>query len=62
MVVEINSSGTVTEKFQVHLTLTEGKASVDEIRAMLKDQLDFEVTLLDSKYLPIINNATTKGM
>jgi len=61
LVVDINSAGNVTEKFQVHLTLIEENATVDGISELLKDQLGFSVTLLDAKYLPIVNNDTTKG-
>jgi hypothetical protein len=61
MVAGVCSTGAITEKFQVHLTLHEETASVEQIADMLKGQLDYEVTLLDAKYLPIQAGDTTKG-
>ena len=55
------SSGAINEKFQVHLSLTEETASVDEVQNMLKEQLGFDVILLDAKHLPVMPGETTKG-
>lgn len=60
-VVEIAYSGHVYEKYQVHLTLKEERASVEIIEEMLRQQLGFGVCLLDSKHLPIMAGETTKG-
>ena len=59
--VDIAPSGTVNQKFQVHLNLTEQTATVDDVEKMLEQQLGFEVILLDSKYLPVMSAETTKG-
>ena len=61
IVVEIASSGHVYEKYQVHLTLKEERASVEIIEETLRQQLGFGVCLLDSKHLPIMAGETTKG-
>ena len=56
LVVDVAPSGVVNEKFQVHLSLTEETASVDEVQ-----QLGFDVILLDAKHLPVMSGETTKG-
>ena len=61
VVVEIVPSGTISEQFQVHLSLTEDTASVDEVQKMLEQQLGFRVILLDSKHLPVMSGETTQG-
>lgn len=61
VVIEVVDTGTITEEFQVHLTLSEENASVDKITVLLSKQLDFDVTLLESKYLPIMKSDTTTG-
>ncbi|KAJ7386718.1 hypothetical protein OS493_006730 [Desmophyllum pertusum] len=61
VVVEITSSGHVYDKYQVHLALKEENASVNSVEEMLKQQLGFDVCVLDSKQLPIISSETTKG-
>ena len=58
--VDVLSSGAVNEKFQVHLSLTEETASVDEVQKMLKEQLGFNVILLDARHLPVMSGDTTK--
>lgn len=62
VVVEITSSGHVYDKYQVHLALKEENASVNSVEEMLKQQLGFDVCVLDSKQLPIISSETTKGI
>ena len=61
LVVDVAPSGVVNEKFQVHLSLTEETASVDEVQLMLEQQLGFDVILLDAKHLPVMSGETTKG-
>lgn len=61
VVVEITSSGHVFDKFQVHLNLKEETASVPVIEEMLKEQLGFDIRVLDSKHLPIMEGETTTG-
>ena len=62
VVVDVLSSGAINEKFQVHLSLTEETAaSVDEVKKMLKEQLGFDVILLDAKHLPVMSGETTKA-
>lgn len=61
MVEDIDIKGIITEKFQVHLVLQEEAATVEKIQEKLKGQLGHEVTLLDSKHLPILSNDMTKG-
>lgn len=61
VVVDVVPSGAVNEKFQVHLSLTEETASVDEVQKMLEQQLGFDVMLLDAKHLPVMSGETTKG-
>ena len=41
-------SGENREKFQVYLTLTEETSSIDKVQRLLKQQLGFEVILLDA--------------
>ena len=61
VVVEITSSGHVFDKFQVHLNLKEETASEPVIEEMLKEQLGFDIRVLDSKHLPIMEGETTTG-
>ena len=61
VVGDVLSSGAINEKFQVHLSLTEETASVDEVQNMLKEQLGFDVILLDAKQMPVMSGETTKG-
>ena len=61
VVGDVLSPGTINEKFQVHLSLTEETASVDEVQNMLKEQLGFDVILLDAKQMPVMSGETTKG-
>ena len=61
MVVEITSSGQVFDKYQVHLNLKEETASVPVVEEMLKEQLGFDIRVLDSKHLPIMAGETTTG-
>ena len=58
---DVLSSGAISNKFQVHLSLTQETASVDEVQNMLKEQLGFDVILLNSKHLPVMSGETTKG-
>ena len=46
--VDMLPSGEIREKFQVYMSLTEETSSVDEVQRLLKQQLGFEVILLDS--------------
>ena len=62
MVIDVSTNGAVTEKFQVHLALQEQTATVDQVARMLKDQIGYEVALLDAKYLPIMAGETTQGL
>ena len=48
-------------QLQVHMLLTEETSSVDEVQRLLKQQLRFEVILLDAKHLPVMVGETTKG-
>ena len=48
VVVDMLLSGEIREKFQVYMSLTEETSSVDEVQRLLKQQLGFEVILLDS--------------
>lgn len=61
-VVDVKSNGSVTEKYQIHLSLQEDTADVEQIKQMLQDQLGQEVTIVDSKFLPIIVGTTTQGL
>lgn len=61
VVVKITSSGHVFDKFQVHLNLKEETTSVPVIEEMLKEQLGFDIRVLDSKHLPIMEGETTTG-
>ena len=42
------TSGENREKFQVYLSLTEETSSIDKVQRLLKQQLGFEVILLDA--------------
>ena len=55
VVVDVLSSGAINKKFQVHLTLAEETVSVDEVQKMLKEQLGFDVILLNAKHLPVMS-------
>ena len=46
--VDMLPSGEIREKFQVYMSLTEETSSVDEVQRLLKQQLGFEVILLDA--------------
>ena len=48
VVVDMLPSGEIREKFQVYMSLTEETSSVDEVQRLLKQQLGFEVILLDA--------------
>ena len=48
VVVDMLLSGQIREKFQVYMSLTEETSSVGEVQRLLKQQLGFEVILLDS--------------
>jgi len=61
VVVEITSSEHVFDKYQVHLNLKEETGSVPVIGEMLKEQLGFDIHILDSKHLPIMAGETTTG-
>ena len=61
VVVDVPPSGAITNKFQVHLSLTEETATVDEVQKMLEQQIGFEVILLDAKHLPVMSRESTKG-
>ena len=60
-VVDVDRMGNITEKFQIHLQLSENIATVNGIQDLLKGQLGFNVTLLDSKCLPVMPGESTKG-
>ena len=45
--VDMVPSGEIREKFQVYMSLAE-ETSVDEVQRLLKQQLGFEVILLDA--------------
>lgn len=59
--IEIDRLGSVCEKFQVHLSISENNATVDDIQGMLKGQLGCDVKLLDAKYLPVMPSESTTG-
>ena len=61
VVIGITSSGHVFDKYQVYLQLKEETASVQAISDMLKQQLGFDVCLIDSKRLPIMAGEATTG-
>ena len=61
VVVDVLPSGEIREKFQVHMSLTEETSSVGEVQRLLKQQLGFEVILLDAKHLPVMGGETTNG-
>ena len=48
VVVGMLLSGEIREKFQVYMSMTEETSSVDEVQSLLKQQLGFEVILLDA--------------
>ena len=48
VVVDMLPSGEIREKFQVYMSLTEETSSVDEVQWVLKQQLGFEVILLNA--------------
>ena len=48
MVVDTSPCGEIRENFQVYMSLTEETSSVDEVQRLLKQQLCFEVILLDA--------------
>ena len=48
VVVDMLPSGEIREKCQVYMLLTEETSSVDEVQRLLKQQLGFEVILLDA--------------
>lgn len=60
-VIEVNRMGDINEKFQIHLQLNEDTASVNGIQELLSGQLGYRVSLLDSKYLPVMPGETTTG-
>jgi len=62
ILVEIDGNGTITEKFQIHLVLDENSSTVQTVSDKLQDQIGHEVTVLDSKFLPIVSCEMTKGM
>ena len=41
-------SGEIKEEFQMNMSLTEETSSVNEVQSLLKQQLGFEVILLDA--------------
>ena len=43
------------------MSLTEETSSVGEVQRLLKQQLGFEVILLDAKHLPVMGGETTNG-
>ena len=49
--VDMLPSGEIREKFQVYMSLNEETSSVDEVQRLLKQQLGFEVILLDANTL-----------
>lgn len=61
-VVDISISGSVVEKYQLHLTLQEQMANVENIKELLKGQLGYEVHLLDSKHLQWYESRANTGV
>ena len=61
LVSEVNSSGEVQNLFQTVVILQEETSSVPKVSALLKAQLNYEVTLVDSKLLRIVDHNGTKG-
>lgn len=59
--VEADSYGKISEKFQLHLCLSEDTANIPKIKEMIQEQLGYEVELLDTKNLPIMASDLTKG-
>ena len=53
--------GDTTEKYQIHLQLSEDTASVNGIQDLLRGQLGYNVSLFDSQYLPVMPGESTKG-
>ena len=47
------------DKFRVHFNLKEETTSVPVIEEMLKEQLGFDIRVLDSKHMPIMAGETT---
>ena len=43
------------------MSLTEESSSVDKVQGLLKQQLGFEIILLNAKHLPVMGGETTKG-
>ena len=41
-------SGEIKEEFQMNMSLTEETSSINEVQSLLKQQLGFEVILLDA--------------
>lgn len=62
ILVEISENGTTTEKFQIHVKLDEDSSTVDAVTDQLQDQLGYEVSIMDSKFLPIVSCEMTKGI
>ncbi len=60
-IIDIGSSGSVLERYQLHFTLQEQMANVENIKELLKGQLGYEVQLLDSKHLHVVAGETTSG-
>lgn len=59
--VDGSISGMVLEKFQLHLTLQEQTANVDDVKELLKGHVGFEVLLIDCKHLPVLPGKTSSG-
>ena len=61
VVADVLPSGEIRGKFQVHMSLTEESSSIGEVQRLLKQQLGFEVTLLDAKHFSVMGGETTNG-
>lgn len=61
LVCEVKENGDVNKLFQTVLSLTDENSTVPKVGELLKQQLSFDVTLLDSKLLKIVDNDATKG-
>ena len=61
IVVSIDAYGNITENYQIHLMLNEESSTVELISEQLKQQLGFEIGMLDSKLLPVVSCEMTKG-
>ena len=59
--IDVDRMGDTTEKYQIHLQLSEDTASVNGIQDLLRGQLGYNVSLFDSKYLPVMPGESTKG-